>query len=122
MKTSENTESTIQLGKSRIEVDDNSRAKRNDKYKLGGSEIYGGMIDISKVRNNKVAKKEDYQKMSKPKKLVRSSDFFTSRARLAFTKLRQVFVKVLILNHYDPEYYIWIEIDTLGYTIGEVLS
>ena len=59
--------------------------------------------------------------LSKSKKTVRS-DFFTLRAKLAFTELRQVFLKALILHHFDPERHIWIEIDALGYAIGGVLS
>ena len=48
--------------------------------------------------------------------------FLTSGARKAFTKLRQVFVKALILNHFDLEYYIQIETDTSGYIIGRIFS
>lgn len=34
--------------------------------------------------------------------------FLISEARLAFTKLRQVFIKVPILYHFDLEYHIQI--------------
>ena len=59
--------------------------------------------------------------MFKSKKTVRFSDFFISRAKLGFTKLRQVFVKLLILYFFNLKYYIRIEIDTLDYTISRVL-
>ena len=49
-------------------------------------------------------------------------DFFTSGAKLAFTRLKQAFVKALIFYHFDLEYYIRIELDTSGYAIGEVLN
>ena len=60
--------------------------------------------------------------MSKSKKTVRSSDFLTPRAKLAFSKLRQAFLKAPILHHFNPERHIQIETDVSGYTIGRVLS
>ena len=41
---------------------------------------------------------------------------------MAFTKLRQVFVKTPILYYFDLKYHIWVKTDALGYTIGGVLS
>ena len=49
-------------------------------------------------------------------------DFLILGAKLAFTELSQAFLKALILHHFDPERYIQIETDVLGYAIGEVLS
>ena len=49
-------------------------------------------------------------------------DFLILRTRLAFTKLRQAFVKALIFYHFDPKYYIWFETNASGYDIGGVLS
>ena len=48
--------------------------------------------------------------------------FFIANARRTFTKLRQAFIKVPILNHFDLEYHIRIEMDALGYVIGGVFS
>ena len=62
------------------------------------------------------------KKSSKSKKTVRSSNFFIFRARLVFTKIRQVFVKAPILYHFDPKHYIWVETDVSGYAIGVILS
>ncbi len=42
-------------------------------------------------------------------------------ARRTFTKLRQVFVKASILNHFDPERHIRIETYVSGYAIVEFL-
>ena len=50
------------------------------------------------------------------------TSFLTSEARLAFTQLRQAFVKAPILHHFDPESHIWIEPDASGYAIGGVLN
>ena len=48
--------------------------------------------------------------------------FLTLSIKEAFNKLRQAFTKTIILQHFDPKYYIWIKTDALGYTIGGVLS
>ena len=42
------------------------------------------------------------------------SDLFTLGVKLAFTKLRQAFVKTPILQHFDPEHHIQIETDVSG--------
>lgn len=59
--------------------------------------------------------------MSKDLVKVRAR-FFSLRARLAFTKLRQAFIKAHILDSFDPEYHIWVETDVSDYIISEVLS
>ena len=48
--------------------------------------------------------------------------FLISKARLAFTKLKQAFVKVLIFNYFDSECHIQIETNASGYVIGWSLS
>ena len=86
------------------------------------------MVDGNKVRDNEIAKKKNYQKiskfqkMSKSKKMIRFLGFLIFGTKLAFTKLKQVFVKIPILYHFDPEYHIQIEIDILGYTIDRIPS
>ena len=47
--------------------------------------------------------------------------FLTPRARQAFTKLRQVFIKASILYYFYLDYYIWIETNESSYTIGRIL-
>ena len=37
-----------------------------------------------------------------------------------FSKLRQAFLKALILYYFDPKRNIWIETDLSGYAISEV--
>ena len=59
--------------------------------------------------------------LSKSKRTV-GSDFLIPGARLAFTKLRQTFVKAPILHYFELEYYIWIKTDISGYAISGVLS
>ena len=96
-----------------VSVGGDSKEEHSDKTKLDSrDEVGGGEIDGHKVENNDIAKRKSYQKMSKSKKLskskkmIESSDFLTPRARLAFTKLRQVFAKAPILYYFDPEHYI----------------
>ena len=48
--------------------------------------------------------------------------FLTPKARKAFIKLRQAFVKALILNHFNSKRHIRIETDASDYTIGGILS
>ena len=48
--------------------------------------------------------------------------FLTPDVRIAFNCLWLAFTKALILRHFHPKWYIWIEIDALGYAIGGVLS
>ena len=50
------------------------------------------------------------------------SDFLSLEAKLAFTKLRQTFVKTPIFYHFDLKHHIWIETDISGYAIGKVFS
>ena len=83
-------------------------------------------VDSNEVEVDKVGKKVQKlfksKKLSKSKKTIRSLDFFTLGAKLAFTKLRQAFLKASILHHFYPEYHILIEMDVSDYAIGEVFS
>ena len=104
LKTLRSTKSTIRLGEGRVGVAGTSRTECNGK-KIGGSEIDG-----CEVRKNEVEKKSQKKSMSKKssksKIIIESLDFFTPGAKLAFTKLRQVFIKALILHHFDVKYHI----------------
>lgn len=48
--------------------------------------------------------------------------FITPGARLAFTKLRQTFIKALILYYFDLEYYILIKTHLFKYKNGGILN
>ena len=104
-------------------------------------EIGGGsMVDYSivdDVETTNPTKGKNQAKTTKSKILVKfknhdfslnsrnrefGTGFLTPKARLAFTQLRQVFVKVPILHHFNPKSHIWIETDVSGYTIGGVLN
>ena len=113
LKTSESTKSKTQSGEGGVGVGDDSRAGYSKR------EIDDGKVGVGEVEDNEVGKKA--QKLFKSKNSSKS-DFFTFGARLAFTKLRQAFIKALILHHFNPERHIWIETDASDYAIGGVLS
>ena len=50
------------------------------------------------------------------------STFLTPGTKEVVNQLRQAFSKAPILQHFDLEYHIWIEINALGYAIRGVLS
>ena len=91
----------------------------------GGSEMDDVEIDSGEVKVDEVGKKARNSSKSKnsfkSQKTVRS-DFFILRAKLAFTKLRQTFLKTPILHHFDPERHIRIKTDVSRYAIGGFLS
>ena len=53
---------------------------------------------------------------------MEESTFLTPCTKKTFNQLRQAFIKAPILQHFDPEYYIQINTDTLSYAIEGVLS
>ena len=124
LKISGSTESKIRPGEGGVGVG-GSRAgcKRS---KLDGSKLHDNEVDNGEIEDNevgeKVRKKSKSKNSSKSKKTVRSLDFLTPGAKLAFTKLRQAFLKTSILHHFDLERHIRIEMDASGYAIGGVLS
>ena len=87
--------------KSGVGVNSDSRAGRDgiDNIKVNGGET--GDNEIRK-KGQKTSKSKN---LSKSKKIIGLA-FLTLRARLAFTKLRQAFVKVVILLHFNPECHI----------------
>ena len=115
LKTS-STEST-KPRKGVVGVDDSSRAGRNGGG-LDGSEMDDVKVDGGEVGNNEVEKKG--RNLSKSKKT--ELGFLTAGAKMAFTELRQAFIKALILHHFDPEHHIWVETDASGYATSGVLS
>ena len=105
----------IQPGEGRVGVGRSSRAGHDGSR----SKIDDDKFDGGEVGDDEVGKK--VQKLSKFKKMV-GSDFLTLGAKLAFTKLRQAFVKALIFHHFNLERHIQIETDAIGYAIGGIFS
>ena len=61
-------------------------------------------------------------KRSLPKNLNRITDYLIPNAKQVFTQLWQAFTKVLIFQHFNLEYNIWIKINVLGYAIKFMLN
>ncbi len=59
---------------------------------------------------------------SRPKNLGQSGLFLITDTKRVFIKMRQAFVKALILNHFNPEHQIRIETDASGYAICGILN
>ena len=123
LKTSGSTEPSTRPGEGVVGVGGDSRAGRDG---INGSgmdnvEVDGGEVEVDEV-GKKGRKTSKSKNSSKSKKAVGPSDFLTPGAKLAFTELRQAFLKAPILHHFDPERHIRIETDVSGYAIGGVLN
>ena len=119
LKTLMSTKFLTRTGKDKVGLCSDSRAGHD------GSEIDRSEVDDNEVGDNEVRKKVQksikFKNSFKSKKTV-GSDFFPFGAKIAFTKLRQAFVKIPILHHFDLECHIWIEMDASDYAISVVLN
>ena len=124
-KTSKSIESATQPKKGIVGVGSDCKAE-HDRNKLDESQLDDNEVDGNEFEDDKIGKKvqktSKSKNLSKSKKTVRSSDFLIFRAKLAFTKLKQVFFKAPILYYFDLERHIWIKMDILGYAIVRILS
>ena len=108
-----------------------TKNKRNQNI-LAGSGNTGGSSRVGKnIKNRSIVIKSAKSKKPKLIKIKKSdfveansseTDFFTSKAKKTFTHLQKAFTKIPIFQHFDLKYYIYIEIDALGYAIGGLLS
>ena len=90
LKTARSIESKTWPGEGGVGVGVSSKTGC-DGSKFDGSRINAVRVDSGKIKDNEVGK--NVQKSSKSKNLFKSqktvgSDFFTSKAKLIFTKLR----------------------------------
>lgn len=61
----------------------------------------GGNNRVSVINRFKIAKSKNTVQPKRPE-----TGFLIPRAKLAFVKLKQAFIKAIILYYYDPEYHI----------------
>ncbi len=114
-----------------------SRNNENQDVTAGaGGAISDGGVDrsIKNLSTAIISAKSKNPKLTKPKKsdLVKTQnfaktnffgmDFLTPGVKKAFIHLRKAFIKTPILRYFNLECHIRIEIDIVGYAIGEVLS
>lgn len=64
----------------------------------------------------------DLNRKSRAKNLDQLETFLIKETKQILTKLRQAFVKVSILDYFDPRCHIQIETDVLSYNIGGIHS
>ena len=125
LKTSESTEPSTRPKEGVVGVGSDSRARHNasklDESESDDDEVGSGEVEVDEV-GKKVQKTSKSKNSSKSKKAVGPSDFHTPGAKLAFTKLKQAFLKTLIFHYFDPKYYIRIETDPSGYAISGIFS
>ena len=119
LKTSGSTESVANPEKTQGEV--------------GSDSVVGNIVSGGEVINP--TKRKNQAKTTKSKILVKSKNhdflkskteeartgFFTPKARLAFSQLRQAFREATILNYFNLENHIQMETDASGYANGNVL-
>ena len=107
---------------------------KKTKSEAGGNSVISNMVGGGEAINP--IKRKNQAKTTKSKFLIKSKNhdfpksrteevgmgFLTPKARLAFTQLRQAFVKAPVLHHFNLKSHIRIETDTSSYAIGGVLS
>ena len=99
-------------------------------FRVDGNEVVGGgdVVSGDVVGRSDISKKSAKSKSRTKSGYLGKSDnleepkFLISDAKKAFNRLRQAYTKALILQHFDPECYIWIETNVSGYAIEGVLS
>ena len=131
LNTFESADSSTRPRESGVEIVDNSRTGHDERCKFDGRETGNNEIndEVNNEVDNKIGKKgqktskskNSFKKLFKSKKTVKS-DFFTLRAKLAFTKLRQMFIKAPIFHHLDPKRHIRVETNASGYAICQIFS
>lgn len=88
----------------------------------------GGVKFAKKSEKSKGWKLAKSKNLSKSRNLPKfyakkaEPSFLISNVRMAFNRLRLIFTEAPILWHFNPKCYIWIEIDTSSYAIGDILS
>ena len=104
---------TDQIASGKESIIDRVGKSKVGKAKVGAKTAKSKSQDKSKGKN--LAKFKALTQNSK-------SGFLTPRARQTFTKLRQAFIKALILDHFDPDCDIQTEINISSYAISGVFS
>lgn len=78
------------------------------------------MIKSQKWLSPKIEYKQKKQSFLKLKTQTNQEYYF--EARQTFIKFRQVFIEVLILNHFDEKCHIHVQIDVSSYTIVRIFN
>ena len=142
--TLSNEPAPIKNDGSRSAFNKNNKSKLASEKNDDNCEVYGyggeeHAKKLGKLKGQKSAKSQKLSKLGKSKgekskKLSRignSPNFDTTESGLSFltpdtntilNRLWLAFTEALILQHFDPEYHIWIKTDVAGFAISGVLS
>lgn len=77
---------------------------------------------LIKSKTSKNFTKSKIAKVTVPETVIKAKLFSIPGAKRIFTKLRYIFIKILILDHFDLEYYIHIETYIIRNTKSEVFN
>lgn len=100
---------------------------RSDENNVSSVSCISGRAKLVVVKNANLVKSK-FQNLDNSKNSIKTNNksgnlgFLTLEAKKTFTKLRQVFTKVLMLTHFESNCYIQIETYIFGYVIEKVLS
>ena len=78
--------------------------------------IDGCSVDNSRI-NDRIINLSSFAK-----NISSRTGFLTPKASLAFIQLKKVFIKALILQHFNTKCYIQIKTNASSYAIGEVIN
>ena len=110
-----------------------TKPKKTKVKVVNGNVVDSGEVinQISSTKRKNQAKTAKFKNLVKPKNhdfspnfrnLEARPGFYTSEARLAFTMLKQVFVKSPIFHYFNLKCHIRIESDVSRYVIAGILS
>ena len=91
-------------------------AKENRVVGDGDGRTNGTVVNLSKNKKSRILTS------MLNIRAIRKSKFLTCNTKKIFNHLQLAFIKALILQHFDLESYIWLEIDASGYAIRGMLS
>ena len=104
-----------------------------EKYKSNGykyrsiKKIENEIIKISAKSKSRNLPKSRFENLFIPKKvqntsIKKESNFLILHVRITFIKLYQVFNQIIVLQHFNLESHIEIEINLLGYNLKNIIS
>lgn len=81
-----------------------------------------GKNQVKITKSKIIIKIKNYNFLPNSKNIKTKPDFFILKARLVFTKLKQIFIETSNLHYFDLKYHIWIKTNASKYAIGKNFS
>ena len=120
LKTTKSIRFIAKLKKTEIRINDNSIVSNNKVINYISSTKKKNQAKITKFKILVKSKNHDFPLNSK--NVEAEPGFLISKAKLAFTKLRQAFVEAPISHYFNLKYHIRIETNVSRYAISKILS